>query len=471
MNSKSPRETTATEKRTPALAGLSRRRFLKSGAVAAFTAASWSRVLGANERIGVGAIGVGLIGRIHLRNFHAQPDARVVAVAETYRPRLDAAAELAGGSATKYGDFRRLLEDKTVDAVVVATPDHWHALVTMMACAAGKDVYVEKPLTLFIREGRWMVNVARRYKRVVQVGTQQRSGPHYHEARRLIQNGRLGKLVSVQCNFFRNVTPGFGNPPPDLNYDMWLGPSPLRTYNPNRALYHFRWFWDYSGGQMTNLGAHSLDTIHWIAGVKGPTAITSAGGRHFLKDNCETPDVQDTIIEYPGFHAICQIRECAAGFGKVGMAGIELHGDKGSMVLGRDGYEILPNKKENPTNIVARIMGGHPVGGPQPVPVAREDYWTEPAKDTSGDTKDQCVRHVRNFLDCVKSRKEPNSDLESGHRVTSVCHLANISMKVGRKLRWDVEKEEIIGDAEAGQMLERPYRKPWDAELRALRAG
>jgi predicted dehydrogenase len=473
MNSKPPGETTTSAKRVRVQPGFSRRRFLKSGAVAAFTAASWSRVLGANERIGIGSIGVGLMGRIHLRNFHAQSDARVVAVAETYRPRLDAAAELTGGSAKKYGDFRRLLEDKTVDAVVVATPDHWHALVTMMACAAGKDVYVEKPLTLFVHEGRWMVDIARRHKRVVQVGTQQRSGPHYQEARRLIQDGRLGKLVSAQCNFFRNVTPGFGDPPdgsppPDLDYNMWLGPAPLRAYNPNRALYHFRWFWDYSGGQMTNLGAHSLDTIQWIAGVKGPTAITCSGGRYFLKDNCETPDLQDTIIEYPGFHAVCQIRECAAGFGKAGTAGLQLHGNKGSMSLGRDGYEIVPNKKENPTNIVARIMGGHPVGGPQPVPAAGEEYWTEPARDISGDQNDQCVRHVRNFLECVKSRKEPNSDLESGHRVTTVCHLANISMKVGRKLRWDAEKEEIVGDAEASAMLERPYRKPWDAELRAL---
>lgn len=476
MSTKSPGQLAAFAKPVRAHRGLSRRRFLKSGAVAAFTAASWSRVLGANERIGVGVIGVGLMGRIHLRNFHTQPDVRIVAVAETHRPRLDAAAELTGGSVARHGDFRRLLESKDVDAVVVATPDHWHALMTMMACAAGKDVYVEKPLTLFVREGRWMVDVARRHKRVVQVGTQQRSVPHYQEARRLIQDGRLGKLVSVQCNFLRNVTPGFGNPPdgnppPDLDYDLWLGPAPLRAYNPNRALYHFRWFWDYSGGQMTNLGAHSLDTIHWITGVKGPTAITSAGGRYFLKDNCETPDVQDTILEYAGFHVVCQIRECAAGFGKAGMSGVEFHGDKGSMLLGRDGYEIVPNKKENPTNIVARIMGGHPVGGPQPVPVAQEEYWTEPARDASGNRDDQPLRHVRNFLDCVKSRKEPNSDLESGHRVTTVCHLANISMKVGRKLRWDVQREEIVGDAEAARMLERPYRQPWDAELRALRAG
>ena len=232
---------------------LTRRSFIKAGtAAAALTAASWSRVVGANERVGIGVIGFGLVGRIHTRNFKAQPDAQVVAIAETYRPRAAAAAELVGGQVAQYSDFRRLLDDKNVDAVVVATPDHWHALMTMMACAAGKDVYVEKPLTLFVREGRWMVEVARRHKRVVQVGTQQRSGPHYQRARELVRDGRIGKLVSVQVNYFRNVAPGFGkppdgDPPPDLDYDLWLGPAPQRPYNPNRAIYHFRWFWDYSG--------------------------------------------------------------------------------------------------------------------------------------------------------------------------------------------------------------------------------
>src|SRR5437870_4503218 len=193
---------------------LTRRSFIKSGtAAAALTAASWNRVIGANERVGIGVIGFGLVGRIHTRNFTAQPDAQVVAVSETFGPRMDAAAALVGGHVAQHSDFRRLLEDKNIDAVVVATPDHWHALMTMMACAASKDVYVEKPLTLFVREGRWMVEVARRYNRVVQVGTQQRSGAHYQQARKLIQDGRLGTLVSVQCTFFRNVTPGFGHPP------------------------------------------------------------------------------------------------------------------------------------------------------------------------------------------------------------------------------------------------------------------
>jgi len=180
--------------------GITRRSFIQAG-VAGLTALSWRRAQGANERVGVGIIGFGLVGRIHTRSFLAQPDANVVAVAETYQPRLEAAAELAGGQVAKYRDFRRLLEDKNVDAVVVATPDHWHALMTMLACAAGKDVYVEKPLTLFVREGRWMVEVARRHQRVVQVGTQNRSGPNFQGARALIQQGRLGQIVSVQNNY------------------------------------------------------------------------------------------------------------------------------------------------------------------------------------------------------------------------------------------------------------------------------
>jgi predicted dehydrogenase len=366
-----------------------------------------------------------------------------------------------------------MLENKAVDAVIVATPDHWHALMTMMACAAGKDVYVEKPLTVFVREGRWMVDVARRHQRVVQVGTQQRSGPHYQRARELIRAGRIGQLASVQCNFFRNVSPGFGSPPDqappsELDWNMWQGPAPERPYNPNRALYHFRWFWDYSGGQMTNLGHHSLDIVHWCMDVKGPQAVTSAGGRFFLKDNCEVPDFQDVIIEYPAFNAVCQIRECASGRSRGDAGGLVFQGNKGTMPVTRQGYEIVPDRRENPINIVSRI-GTHPVGGPQPVPESGpQKTWTEATVDSSGRSTEQYVLHVRNFLECIKSRKEPISDLESSHRVSTACHLANLSLRTGRKLRWDADKEEIIGDAEAARMLTRPYRPPWDNELRAL---
>src|SRR5437016_13019538 len=178
---------------------LTRRGFIKAGAAAAaLSSASWDRVVGANERVGIGVIGFGLVGRIHTRNFKAQPDAQVMAVSETFRPRMDAAAELVGGQVAQYRDFRKLLEDKNVDAVVIATPDHWHALMTMLACAAGKDVYVEKPLTLFAREGRWMIDVAKKHMRIVQVGTQQRSGPHYSRTRALIRISHIGKVVSVR---------------------------------------------------------------------------------------------------------------------------------------------------------------------------------------------------------------------------------------------------------------------------------
>jgi len=177
---------------------------------------------------------------------------------------------------------------------VVATPDHWHALMTMMACAAGKDVYVEKPLHLFVREGEWMQTVVAKHKRVVQVGTQQRSAPHYQRARELIRNGAIGDICSVQCDFFRNVMPGIGNPPdgqapPEFDWEMHLGPAPARPYNPNRAIYHFRWFWDTAGGQMTNLGHHSLDIVHWMFDLKAPRAVSGHGGRWFLNDNGETP--------------------------------------------------------------------------------------------------------------------------------------------------------------------------------------
>jgi predicted dehydrogenase len=348
--------------------------------------------------------------------------------------------------------------------------------MTMMACAAGKDVYVEKPMTLFVREGRWMVDAARRHRRVVQVGTQNRSGPVFVRARQRIREGRLGEVVSIQSNFFRNVMPGFGNPPdqappPDLDWDMHLGPAPMRPYNPNRGIYHFRWFWDYSGGQMTNLGQHSLDLVHWFMEVQAPKAVYSTGGRFFLKDNCEVPDTQDAILEYPGFNVVCQYREATAGRGGTGMGGLTFFGTKGSLPVSRSGYTLAGDPKVDPINSVAAILGGHPIGGPQPKDEPRGQRWTEGEEDESGDAMQDYRRHARDFLDCMKSRKDPVTDIESGHRVATACHLANISLRTGRKIVWDAAKEQIVGDREASRMLERPYRKPWDAELRALRKG
>ena len=435
----------------------------------AMTAAAWRRALGANDRVQVGFVGYGLIGAQHVYDFKNQRDVDLAALCDVYQPRLEEGLAACGPSAKGYRDFRRLLDDRDIQAVVISTPDHWHALMTLMACAAGKDVYVEKPLTLFVQEGRWMVDAARRYKRVVQVGTQQRSGKHYQRAVGLLRRGHIGKVHSVRMGFFRNVMPGFGaprdsEPPPGMDYGLWLGPAPLRRYNKNRSLYHFRWFWDYSGGQMTNLGAHEIDVVHWAMQVKGPAAVSASGGRFALQDNGETPDTQDALFEYPGFTVLCSIREASLGRGQG--EGLEFFGTRGSMTLSRSGYHVFADKKAPPENQIPAFRG-HPAGGPERRPGGGSDFWTEArAGRASNSLLDS---HVRNFLDCVKSRERPVADVEGAHRTVTACHLANISLRVGRKVRWDSEKEEIVDDREASAHLVRPYRKPWDDVLRSLR--
>lgn len=440
----------------------SRRTFL-----GAMTAASYQRVAGANDRIGIGFIGCGLIGLRHIVDFKKQPDAALVAVSDVYQPRIERGQADCGPGTKGYHDFRKLLDDKDVQAVVVSTPDHWHALHTILACAAGKDVYVEKPMTLFVKEGRWMTTAARRFKRVVQVGTQGRSGLHVKEVIALMNAGHIGKIHSVRIGAFRNIMPGFGrppggDPPPDLDYDMWLGPAPKRPYTPHRALYHFRWFWDYSGGQMTNLGAHDIDFVHLLMKVKGPKTVSSCGGRFALEDDGETPDTQDAIFEYPGFTMLVSLREASAGRRMGG--GTEFFGTKGSMVVSRGGFEVYPDMRTAPERQIP--PWSNPPGHPQPANIKPEP-WTE-ARKGRGTADEPMDLHVRNFLDSVKSRQRPFADVEGGHEVNTACHLANLSLRLGRKLRWDPEKEEIIGDREASTHLVRPYRKPWDEVLRSF---
>ncbi len=453
-------------------AGSSGAQVTRRGAVAvgALAAASYRRLLGANERIQVGFIGFGLIGNEHVHDFRNQPDVDLAAMCDVYQPRLEQGVAACGGSAKSYSDFRKLLDDKDVQAVVISTPDHWHALMSVMACAAGKDVYVEKPLTVFVKEGRWMVDAAHRHNRVVQVGTQQRSGKHYQRAREVLESGYIGEIMSVRAGSFRNVMPGFGSPPDsaapsDFDYDMWLGPAPKRPYNPMRGLYHFRWFWDYSGGQMTNLGAHEIDIVQWVMRVKGPSAVSSSGGRFALKGLGDTPDTQDALFEYPGFTSVYSFREASAG--RRQGAGLEFFGTKGSLAISRSGFEVIPDMKINPANAIPTFEG-HPAGGPVREN-AKPEPWVQAMKE-SGSSAEQFNLHVRNFLDCIKTRERPIADVEGGHQVTTACHLANISLRTGRKIRWDVEKEEILDDREASAMLVRPYRKPWDRALANLRA-
>ena len=457
------------------ITGGSRRAFLGT---AALTAATYKRVLGANDRIGIGFIGFGLIGKQHVADFKKYTDVDLVGMCETYKPRLEEGLEyMASTRAKGYSDFRRMYENKDIQGVVVATPDHWHALLTIMGCAAGKDIYVEKPMTVFIDEGKWMVQAARKYNRIVTVGTQRRQGKGVAEAKTVLESGKLGKVHSIRIASFRNVYPGFGKtpvsePPPGFDYDLWLGPAPKRPYTAHRGIYHFRWFWDYSGGQMTNLGAHTIDQVLYTMNVKAPTMVMSTGGRYALEDDGETPDLQDAMWNFPGFTMNYAIREANAMRGDTAARGIVFLGTKGSLVLS-GGYEVIPENKIDPINDIPRFMG-QPIGGPvysdvKPTP------WIEASKGgVASDARygiggeDTLSMNERDWLQSIRTRKRPLCEVEDGHKVATACHLANMSLRLGRAIRWDPDKEQVIGDREAAAMCVRPYRAPWDGVLRSF---
>jgi predicted dehydrogenase len=464
----------------------SRRGFV--GALTAATASSYNRVLGANDRVGVGFIGFGLIGKQHVFNFkNSFPDVDRVALSDVYQPRLAAGLSyLENPGAKGYGDFRKLLDDKNVDAVVLAAPDHWHAMQTVMACAAGKDVYVEKPLTVAIDESKWMLQAQAKYKRVVVVGTQRRHNPSFKKAKDIVESGVLGKIHAVKMGGSqRNIYPGFGKtaagaPPAELDYDMWLGPAPKRPYQAHRALYHFRWFWDYSGGQMTNLGAHSIDQFQYIMSAKAPTQVVSFGGRYALEDDGETPDLQECIYAFPNFLMTFSMRE-ANGYRD--SQGTVILGTKGSLVL--NGNRVVSEMKGDPINSIPRFQG-HPVGGPVYNDTKPEPYIAAAEGAASGapagaqqrsgggapigSLEDQLfVANKRDWINCIKSRAKPFCDLESGHRVAVTCHLANMSLRLGgRPIKWDPEKQQVVGDREAAAMCRKEYRAPWDRVLHSL---
>ncbi len=440
----------------------SRRAVLRTVAGAGLaTASSLGRALGANDRVRVGIVGHGLIGTRHLLDFKAQPDVEIAAVCELSEARLEAAAAAAGNGPARFKDFRRLLERKDVDAVVVSTPDHWHALMTILACAAGKDVYVEKPLTHALREGEWMLRAATAHGRVVQVGTQQRSGRHYRRCLELVRNGHIGDVRAVRMAAFRNILPGFTQPVGDrlseADWDMWLGPAPFVPYDPNRTLYHFRWFWDYSGGQTTNLLAHHVDIVHWIL-EKAPLRVAAMGARYSLGGIGETPDVLEAIFEYPGFLATWSSREVAAN----GDDGLAFYGTKGTLTLSRSGFEVVPERDVTPEEQIPSFSGARAASRP---PAARTTALKE---DGYQQVRDQFEPHVRNFVDCVKSRKPPVSDLASSQHANVPCHLANVALKLGRTLRWDEATQDVVSDPEASRLLTKEYRSPWDRELRAV---
>ena len=430
-------------------------------------------VKGANDRVIAAFVGVGGMGRANLSDFMLMKDVSVAAVCDVWEHNRSLAAKMtetqSSGQAKAFSDFRQVLDLKEVDVVVISTPDHWHALPAVLACEAGKDVYVEKPLAHNIHEGRKMLETALRCRRIVQMGTQQRSGKHYQEAFELIRSGEIGKISQVKTWNYLNESPGGignppdGDPPKGLDWDMYLGPAPSVPFNSNRFIYNFRWFWDYAGGMMCDWGTHHIDSVHAAMGASAPLAVSASGGKYYLKDNRQTPDTLQVVYEYPGFlltysHRALNARSCQnRGYG------IEFYGTQGTLFLDRAGYEIYPetrNIKEEPIAPYLQQM--------------QEDEkplrpWERPRTERRGRSQlveaegsEQHVSHIRNFVDCVKSRAKPNSDIESSHFSTTAAHLGNIALKTGRKIRWDAQRGQILEDPEANKLLRRSYRKPWD---------
>jgi predicted dehydrogenase len=365
-------------------------------------------------------------------------------VCDVYKPSLDKWAKKLGNNVATYGDFRHILDRDDIDAVFIATPDHWHAIQTIMACDAGKNVYVEKPLSITILEGRRMVEAARRNNRVVQVGTQRRSSTLFPELAKLVQNGGVGKVTLARCYRISNMYPdGIGiapdsDPPEGLDWDMWLGPRAWRPFNKNIHPYKFRWWKDYSS-QLGNWGVHYFDLIRWILGEEAPVSISAHGGKFAVNDSRDIPDTMEAIFEFASGRLMVFGQYEASGNSALRSGEAELRGTLGTVYASSGGYEIFPERAGQ-------------FGDPNPL-----------SKRTTAKSKDGdlTVKHIRNFLDCVKSRKRPNADVEDGHRSTTFAHLGNISLATKSRIEWDPERERITNNEEANKLLHYGYRAPW----------
>ncbi|MGA2631372.1 MAG: Gfo/Idh/MocA family oxidoreductase [Terriglobia bacterium] len=439
--------------------GITRRDFLKRSQRAALaTGLVPTLSVGAfkpGDTIGVGLMGAGGRGTQLVEWFAARPDVAVISIADPDVSRAETCAsrveKITGRKPTVIQDFRRMLDDRSVDAIINATPDHWHALGTILACQAGKDVYVEKPAGHNIWEGRKAVEAARKYDRIVQAGTQNRSAQYCQLAFDYIRSSDFGDihLIRVQNSKLRNTIGRLPDTavPSGIDYDMWLGPAPMRPFNMNHFHYNWHWFWVYSGGDIINDGVHQIDLARWMSGQKYPRSVSSTGGIFFYNDDQETPDTHIVNWDFDKMTIIfeqslwspymrkvtTEIRE-GAGLPNWPFTGtrVEIYGTKQFMFLSRHG-------------------GGWQVF----------DADGKPVKETRGKFSQSNTEHIANFLDCVRTRNRPRADIEEIHISTAWCHYANIAYRTGRKLHIDAATEGFINDPEASALLKRTYRTPW----------
>ena len=403
--------------------------------------------VGANDKIGVGLIGCNGMGFEDLKAFLRNPEVECIALSDIDENVLNnraAETEKITGKKVKhlYKDWRKLIDNKDIDLVIVGTPDHWHCLQMVSACQAGKDVYCEKPLGNSIEECNIMVRAAQKYNRVVQVGQWQRSDPHWQDAMQFVHSGQLGKIRTVRVFSYQGWCPSIPVKPDEavpagVDYDMWLGPAPKRPFNRNRFHFTFRWFWDYAGGLMTDWGVHLLD--YALEGMNAglPTRVFSGGGKFAYPDDAmETPDTLMATYAYDDFNIIWD-HACGINHGLYNRKeGLAFYGENGTMVLDRAGWEVIPVVSEN----VARI---------EAVPFKK------------GEGKG-LYNHVGNMLSCIKSRELPNADVAIGARVAKMAHLANISCRVQREVHWDDKNNLFVGDNEATALSKAYYRAPWE---------
>ncbi len=440
--------------------GLGRRGFLGGmvGAAAASTFAhpavrvAHGRAVAANDQVVMAVIGCGGMGRANVRDFLRADQVEMAALCDIDQSHIEEAVretvELRPkAEPLRTVDYRSILERDDIDAVIIGTPDHWHAIPFIDACMAGKDVYCEKPISHNILEGRAMVNAARAFDRVSQIGTQQRSGTHFQKAVEIVRSGKIGRVTLTRTWNFSNETPnGFGrpddlaSPPAGVDYDRWLGPAPHRPFN--RARFHgtFRYFFDYAAGMIGDWNVHLQDIVHWAMGVTAPKSVHACGGKFVLGDTRDTPDTMVTTYEFEGpdgpFVQMYEMRKGnERGIGGQSGHGMQFHGTEATLYLDRSGFQVIPEGERRP----AEESGGS------------DQHWP----------------HVLNFLDCIVSRERCICDIETGHTSTLVCHLGNISLKVGRRIYWDAEAEQVTfqdssPDAEANALLGRTYRKGYE---------
>jgi len=429
-----------------------RRNFIKKSAlfglgVGAFPTILKAGAFSANEKIVVGLIGCKGMGFSNLNAFLSKPGVECAALCDVDSNVLNERAaeieKMTGKKPALFGDYRKLLQQKDIDAVIVGTPDHWHCLQMIDACEAGKDVYCEKPLANTIEECNLMVAAAKRYNRVVQVGQWQRSDPHWQDAVNYIHEGHIGRVRTVKA--WSNVGWKGSIPvvpdepvPAGVDYDMWLGPAPKRPFNRNRFHFTFRWFWDYAGGLMTDWGVHLLDYALFGMNQYVPKSIMATGGKYaFPDDAMETPDTMTAVYDFGDFGLIWEhtVGIYGATYGR--SHGVAFIGEHGTLVVSREGWEMIPE------------TSGFGV---------KEGLEAVPLRKGTGKGLDL---HVANFLDCIKTRKKPNCDIEIGAHIARFAHLGNIAYRLGRKLYWDGDNQQFIKDKEADKMAKANYRDPW----------